>query len=113
MNQVACRAVELEPTNYTPFLPDPQPSDTDSTSSWIVEIPSPAVYDEEWAARCRRSPRVQKRTAAYVALFTMITGVTTALSTTFWGAYSDRHGRKPVIATSMVGELFGVSAVIL
>lgn len=52
------------------------------------------------SARCTSDPEVQSATARLQMLMTTIMGVLSALSTGWWGHFSERYGRTRVLALS-------------
>lgn len=57
------------------------------------------------SARCISDPEVQSATARLQMLMTTIMGVLSALSTGWWGNFSERYGRTRVLAFSTFAML--------
>ncbi|GAA5820118.1 hypothetical protein JCM11491_007247 [Sporobolomyces phaffii] len=70
-----------------------------------VTVPGPEDDTAEWANQCHRSPAVQQSVATLALTLTLLMGVLSSLTTGWWGAYSDRHGRKPVLVLAMLGTV--------
>lgn len=87
------------------------------------EFDALGLDDEEgdtWAKQCRKSAVVQKGVArlvrnpsaqlaadsAQATILTLVMGVLSALTTAYWGAVSDRWGRRPILALALLGTVF-------
>lgn len=59
--------------------------------------------------QCRKFPQVQKALSSLNLTTQLIMGTLCIFTTPFWGPFSDRHGRKPVLTLSVgvawLGEL--------
>ncbi|KAI5479648.1 hypothetical protein MNV49_003158 [Pseudohyphozyma bogoriensis] len=125
VQQIACRAVELEqvpiiipphapvPGLFEPHDPDvdflasplrtfaspSQPTESElSTMSWKFRKPDMEATDPEWDEQCRNSAAVQKRTATYLG---------------YWASLSDSIGRQRVLALSIAAILIDVGSMTL
>lgn len=65
------------------------------------------VWDYEWSGqtreRCTADPEVQAIVAKLSAMLVTTMGILSCLTTGWWGAFSDRHGRRSGLAASMTG----------
>ena len=59
------------------------------------------------SARCLSDPAVQAGAARLQTIMTTIMGLLTALTTGWWGHFSERHGRTSALALSILGVFFG------
>lgn len=59
------------------------------------------------SARCLSDPAVQAGAARLQTIMTTIMGLSTALTTGWWGHFSERHGRTSVLALSTLGVFLG------
>ncbi|KZP31830.1 MFS general substrate transporter [Athelia psychrophila] len=69
------------------------------------------LYFEEPAApggldKCASDPQVQATVASLTLMLTVVQGILACLTTGWWGALSDRRGRKLVMGLSVVGLLY-------
>ncbi|KAF7845954.1 hypothetical protein BT93_L5820 [Corymbia citriodora subsp. variegata] len=62
--------------------------------------------------QCRHSTAVQRRLAELNLSVSVVMGTLCVLTTPFWGALSDRIGRKPVIAVNVMSFFLGVAVLI-
>ncbi|GAA6008282.1 hypothetical protein JCM10207_000068 [Rhodosporidiobolus poonsookiae] len=69
--------------------------------------------DQEWQRQCSRSAPVQSEVARLALILSLMMGVLSALTTGFWGALSDRRGRKPVLVLALVGTVLMDSVFLL
>lgn len=63
--------------------------------------------------QCRHSPHVQKKVAQLNMFLQVIMGVLCTLTTPFWGAMADKHGRKFPIAMNVFSFLLGDAVLII
>jgi len=56
-------------------------------------------------SRCASDPAVQASTTRMQMIITTTTGLFSALTSTWWGSFSDRYGRTKVLAISTSGLL--------
>lgn len=61
--------------------------------------------DPAWLKQCRASPKVQRKTTGFVTLILIVGGTLSALTSGFWGGYSDVNGRKRVLAVAASSEI--------
>ncbi|KAG0146738.1 hypothetical protein CROQUDRAFT_43948 [Cronartium quercuum f. sp. fusiforme G11] len=61
------------------------------------------VNNSDWVNRCRRDPRVSSRLAILSTTISLVLGILSALTTAFWCARSERHGRRPVFGWAFGG----------
>ncbi|KAF7374855.1 hypothetical protein MSAN_00371500 [Mycena sanguinolenta] len=89
-----------EPNPASPTLLDPaedEPWDDDDTGGDDpTRLPS---------ARCMSDPAVQAGAARIQTIFTTTMGLLSALSTSYWGRFGERHGRTKVLTLSVLGLL--------
>lgn len=57
--------------------------------------------------QCRHNTTVQKKVAELNALINVIMGVSCVITTSYWGALSDRIGRKVCLALNTLSFVFG------
>ncbi|GAA5958654.1 hypothetical protein JCM3765_006709 [Sporobolomyces pararoseus] len=60
---------------------------------------------EDWSNQCHRSSAVQSSVARLALILTLLMGILSSLTTGWWGSYSDRKGRKPVLILAMLGTV--------
>lgn len=77
-----------------------------------ASLPNPQP-DSEWLHRCRASSAVQKRTTSFVTAILITGGLLASLTSGLWGAYSDVHGRRPVLAVAAASEILSNSGYLL
>ncbi|KAF5342443.1 hypothetical protein D9611_001500 [Ephemerocybe angulata] len=95
---------------------DRLPRDNANSSSPTTPILLSSPLDDEALAqqdprnlpshRCLTDPAVQASAARLQTLMTTTMGLLSALTTTFWGRFSQTHGRTKVLAISTFGLLF-------
>ncbi|KAI5479857.1 MFS transporter [Pseudohyphozyma bogoriensis] len=119
--QLICRSLpESQPQNprsinaffYSTLI---TPDDTlvfkpSATSIFAPTSPSDTSSDDglggkEWSKRCRARKDVQQSVAYLSTMLTLMMGLLSALTTGYWGALSDRIGRRPILALSLLGTL--------
>ncbi|BGP35454.1 hypothetical protein JCM10296v2_007292 [Rhodotorula toruloides] len=79
-----------------------------SSTSMPVLAPAPGApvrTGDTWSKQCHKSSAVQSSVAQLALLLSLLMGVLSSLTTGFWGAYSDRRGRKPVLLLALCGTL--------
>jgi len=64
-----------------------------------------AVANDDWAAQCRTSPAVSKVVADLNTHLALLMGILSSATTGFWGALSDRRGRRPVLCVAIFGAV--------
>lgn len=69
----------------------------------FAEDPEIRARANDWADRCRRSPKVSSSVARLNTLLTLTGGLLSSLTTGFWGGVSDRYGRKVILVLSLLG----------
>jgi len=91
----------LHPSTLT-FSPLPlplHPSNSNHTTTILrTQDPSPIQ-------QCTSDPAVQARAAHLQTIMTITMGLLSALTTSWWGHFSERHGRTAVLAISTFGLL--------
>ncbi|KAM0756419.1 hypothetical protein T439DRAFT_321118 [Meredithblackwellia eburnea MCA 4105] len=114
VTQLACRAVGTTKLPQTPVTKSNLPPITNPfTTVSFLGLPRIEANDQEWAAECRRSPAVSKRTTQYLTVVAMVSGFLAAGAAGVWGALSDRVGRTPVLAIGMFSMTTGTIGTIL
>ncbi|KAF9218282.1 MFS general substrate transporter [Gyrodon lividus] len=98
----------------------PVPHGPDDNSGVIVNLPSVFLpdtsysspledtqyeYDSDTRQKCASDPVVQAVVARLSAVLLTTMGILSCLTTGWWGSFSDRYGRRFVIAVSMFGLL--------
>jgi len=78
-------------------------SDTEASHS-PLELPTLLL---KTPAECRHSPAVQRRLSELNLSISLTMGILCTLTTTFWGALSDRIGRRTPIALNMLSFVLG------
>ncbi|GAA5901584.1 uncharacterized protein JCM6883_000266 [Sporobolomyces salmoneus] len=120
--QLICRS--MDPAKSKVSIPPPvsttqqltfHPFQPQSTSSYTLEyLGNPQETEEEretkkrdqdWANQCHRSSAVQSSVARLALILTLMMGLLSSLTTGWWGSYSDRKGRKPVLILAMFGTV--------
>ncbi|BGO95714.1 hypothetical protein NBRC10512_007413 [Rhodotorula toruloides] len=84
------------------------PAAGNSSTSMPVLAPAPGApvrTGDTWSKQCHKSSAVQSSVAQLALLLSLLMGVLSSLTTGFWGAYSDRRGRKPVLLLALCGTL--------
>ncbi|KAK4701137.1 hypothetical protein P7C70_g5100, partial [Phenoliferia sp. Uapishka_3] len=133
--QLICRAISAGPQDHVPntvILPPTSPS-TSPIASYMLRTESddgvaqfvqqahitPFKFenwetseDGSWAKQCRSKPEVQRAVASLSLTLALLMGVLSSLTTGFWGALSDRRGRKPVLCLALFG-MFVMDAIFL
>ncbi|KAI6006691.1 hypothetical protein F5J12DRAFT_892867 [Pisolithus orientalis] len=61
--------------------------------------------DKQTRQRCISDPEVQATVAKLSATLTTTMGILSCLATGWWANFCDRHGRRPVLAASIIGLL--------
>lgn len=61
--------------------------------------------DKQTRQRCISDPEVQATVAKLSATLTTSMGILSCLATGWWANFCDRHGRRPVLAASIIGLL--------
>ncbi|KAJ6513208.1 major facilitator superfamily domain-containing protein [Mycena sanguinolenta] len=84
-----------DPTRLDPVEDEPW-DDDDTGGDDPTRLPS---------ARCMSDPAVQAGAARIQTIFTTTMGFLSALSTTYWGRFGERHGRTKVLTLSVLGLL--------
>ncbi|GAA5919803.1 hypothetical protein JCM1841_005873 [Sporobolomyces salmonicolor] len=97
LSQLACRSVAAADKAFAPPLM--------LLTEFAESFGAAGAPDEDWAAMCRASPAVQRRTAEIITSIMLASGVLSAVTCGWWGGLSDRKGRKPVLAVSSAVEL--------
>ncbi|KDQ15965.1 hypothetical protein BOTBODRAFT_31419 [Botryobasidium botryosum FD-172 SS1] len=75
------------------------------------QLPSPAHSFDSLdatvlASKCLSDPAVQATASKLQTLMIVIVGVLSALTTSWWTTFSDKHGRTKVMAMALIGVLF-------
>ncbi|GAA5898994.1 hypothetical protein JCM5296_006981 [Sporobolomyces johnsonii] len=97
LSQLACRSVAASDKAFAPPL---------MLLNKFAELFGAAeTPDADWAARCRASPVVQRRTTEIITSIMLASGILSAMTCGWWGGLSDRKGRKPVLAVTSAVEL--------
>ncbi|BGP20086.1 hypothetical protein JCM10213v2_008221 [Rhodosporidiobolus nylandii] len=116
--QLICRSLPPEVSGVTAPPPilisdpavHPLPKAGEGKSSrveWIFDPEQAGEMDpeKEWSNQCHRSSAVQGQVARLALVLTLMMGVLSSLTTGFWGAFSDRRGRKPVLVLALLGTV--------
>ncbi|KAH8818804.1 major facilitator superfamily domain-containing protein [Flagelloscypha sp. PMI_526] len=69
----------------------------------ILSADSQSLGTSTTSSRCTDDPAVQSRAATIQAIFTTTMGLLSAVTTAWWGHFSERHGRLRVMAMSTLG----------
>ncbi|GAA6041794.1 hypothetical protein JCM8097_007164 [Rhodosporidiobolus ruineniae] len=67
--------------------------------------PTSPESDAEWSRQCSHSKAVQKEVANLNLILTLMMGILSSLTTGWWGSFSDRKGRKPVLVIALCGSV--------
>ncbi|GAA5989179.1 hypothetical protein JCM11641_002551 [Rhodosporidiobolus odoratus] len=122
--QLVCRALPTSVSGVTappPILvtdpsntPHPVPSESSPASPGMIKITWTSedglnveeldMY-KEWSRQCHKSSAVQSAVARLALVLSLMMGILSSLTTGFWGAYSDRKGRKPVLVLALFGTV--------
>ncbi|KAH7889409.1 major facilitator superfamily domain-containing protein [Phlebopus sp. FC_14] len=99
--------VALTPAGM-PAVHHPNHDDTSvgSSSVFLPNVTYPFLVereDPEMRQRCAADPVVQAVAARLAAVLATTMGVLSCLVTAWWGTFSDRFGRRPVLTISMIG----------
>ncbi|GAA5987261.1 hypothetical protein JCM5350_008122 [Sporobolomyces pararoseus] len=95
--QLICRT--MDPLKSKVTLPPPFETFHQTSSS------SNSSSSQDWANQCHRSSAVQSSVARLALILTLLMGILSSLTTGWWGSYSDRKGRKPVLILAMFGTV--------
>ncbi|GAA5875020.1 hypothetical protein JCM16303_004979 [Sporobolomyces ruberrimus] len=101
-------STQLETNRIMDFgLVDPNHVDVEfvGTGGELSEEEQEKRRDKEWANQCHRSSAVQSAVARLALILTLMMGILSSLTTGWWGSYSDRKGRKPVLILAMFGTV--------
>ncbi|GAA5993236.1 hypothetical protein JCM10908_004524 [Rhodotorula pacifica] len=79
-------------------------NETLPTTTTTTSAASP-ISSGTWAQQCHRSRAVQSQVARLALLLSLLMGILSSLTTGWWGAFSDRRGRKPVLVLALAGSL--------
>lgn len=99
MGLLAAPKIEL----YTQAICHQLNADLESSHS-PLELPTLLL---KTPAECRHSPAVQRRLSELNLAISLTMGLLCMLTTTFWGALSDRIGRRIPIALNMLSFFLG------
>lgn len=99
-------SLQTEPATFSP-------TKTDGDQSPFLFVPYSAPYasgsrfeeDPNTRKKCTTDPDVQAAVASLLATLVTTTGILSCLVTGWWGMFCDRHGRRPVLAVSVLGLL--------
>ncbi|KAH8925148.1 MFS general substrate transporter [Atractiella rhizophila] len=83
-----------------PSIPFP-----DNSTHVPIMIPSAPDPPPDSRDRCRKDTAVQQAVTQLNVLLTLSMGILSALTTGFWGGFSDRYGRKKIVMLSVLGIL--------
>ncbi|GAA5864066.1 hypothetical protein JCM8547_005123 [Rhodosporidiobolus lusitaniae] len=125
--QLICRSMDPERSGVTappPILAkDPNASSLSSFSSqgrtvafeWTPEgkggekawevREEDVDMDKEWTRQCHKSREVQSEVTRLALILSLLMGILSSLTTGFWGAWSDRRGRRPVLVLALLGTV--------
>lgn len=97
----------LVPANAVPAGSTSAPANTSTSppSYSPTGLPVGSSPDPAWLKQCRASPQVQRKTTEFVTAILIVGGTLSALTSGFWGGYSDVNGRKRVIAVAASSEI--------
>lgn len=112
-----------------------------TTQKFVFELGTAGKDEDSWAKQCHKSGEVQKAVASLVSyslvslssreqhgaltwrgliltslqatMLTLMMGVLSALTTGWWGAHGDRHGRKRIIFLALLGMVLMDSVFLL
>ncbi|GAA5863763.1 hypothetical protein JCM1840_005758 [Sporobolomyces johnsonii] len=97
LSQLACRSVAASDKAFAPPLM--------LLTKFAGLFGAAETPDEDWAAMCRASPVVQRRTTEIITSIMLASGILSAMTCGWWGGLSDKKGRKPVLAVTSAVEL--------
>lgn len=78
--------------------------DAEDASAFVKRATGSGGRDD-WASQCRKSPAVNNAVASLSTTLTLIMGILSAATSGFWGALSDRRGRKPIFLVALFGMI--------
>ncbi|BGP51690.1 hypothetical protein JCM10450v2_007640 [Rhodotorula kratochvilovae] len=74
---------------------------------------APAKDGDSWSLQCQKSAPVQSAVAQLALVLSLMMGILSSLTTGWWGAFSDRRGRKPVLLLALFGTVMMDSVFLL
>lgn len=74
-------------------------------NTFVKRALSKARPSDDWATQCRRSPAVSSAVSDLNTKLALLMGILSSVTTGFWGALSDRRGRRPVLCLAIFGTV--------
>ena len=99
-------AVNLDHPSTPSFIPSDTIANHDSVPMVVPEVFGGIQrHDAMPSSRCVSDPAVQAGAARVQMIMTTTIGLFSALTSTWWGSFSERYGRTKVLAISTLGLL--------
>ncbi|GAA6048675.1 hypothetical protein JCM3770_002014 [Rhodotorula araucariae] len=123
-SELVCRAMPVERSHVTapPPILDVRPRDPNPIAGAPIPVPANITADtwiafestarepldddgDSWRLQCQKSAPVQSAVAQLALVLSLLMGILSSLTTGWWGAFSDRRGRKPVLLLALFGTV--------